>query len=326
MSTSTTGRKAIRSLLGNRGSALMLTLMVITTLTGLTLAFHEESGVELDLAAYSRDEYKGYEAARTASQIALALLDEDEDKEMDSLQEPWSQLPQVPLPPSFLEDTTVFGKIVDESGKFNVNNLITKDGKIDEGKAAHLSRLLSALGLDDSIIPALMDWIDKDDEERIDGAEDFYYQNLAPPYRSANRSFVTPGQILMVKGLAEIAQFGGEDKKNLLDYLTIYSEGKININTAPKEVLESLHQELDESIAESIIAFREETDFMSPGDMKQVPEVGDALYNAIKDMITVKSNAFTIEASGSCQESTSLIKAVALREKGKTRFIYWRVF
>ena len=57
-----------------------------------------------------------------------------------------------------------------------------------------------------------------------------------------------------------------------------------------------------------------------------MPEVGDALYNAIKDLITVKSNAFSIEASGACQEATSLIKAVALREKGKTRFIYWRVF
>jgi general secretion pathway protein K len=304
----------------------MLTLLVITTLTGLTLAFHEESGVDLDLAAYSRDEYKSYEAARTASQIALALLDEDEDKEMDSLQEPWSQLPQVPLPPSFLDETMVSGRIIDESGKFNVNTLITKEGKIDEGKAAHLSRLLSALGLEDNVIPALMDWIDKDDEERLDGAEDFYYQNLDPPYHSANRSFITLAQIMMVKGIAEIAQFGGEDKKNLLDYLTIYSEGKININTAPKEVLESLHQDLDESIAESIIAFREETDFMSPGDLKQVPEVGDGLYNAIKDLITVKSNAFSIEASGACQEATSLIKAVALREKGKTRLIYWRVF
>ena len=93
----------------------MLTLLVITTLTGLTLAFHEESGVDLDLAAYSRDEYKSYEAARTATQIALGLLDEDEDKEMDSLQEPWSQLPQLPLPPSFLEETMVSGRIIDES-------------------------------------------------------------------------------------------------------------------------------------------------------------------------------------------------------------------
>jgi general secretion pathway protein K len=303
----------------------MLTLLVITTLTGLTLAFHEETGVDLDLAAYSRDEYKAYEAARTASQIALALLDEDEDKEIDSLQEPWSQLPQVPLPPTYLEDTMVSGRIVDECGKFNVNTLINKDGKIDEGKVAHFRRLLSALGLDDSVLPALLDWIDKDDEERLDGAEDFYYQNLDPPYRSANRPFMTPGQIFMVKGMADIARFGEEDSKNLLDYLTIYTDGKININTAPKEVLESLHPELDESIAESIIAFREETDFMRPADMKQVPEVSNALYDGIKEKITVKSNVFSVEAGGSCQEASSLIKAVALREKAKTRFIYWRV-
>ena len=56
------------------GSALLITLLIITTLTGLTMAFSEESSVELDLAGFSRDAHRAHEMARSGVNLALALL------------------------------------------------------------------------------------------------------------------------------------------------------------------------------------------------------------------------------------------------------------
>ena len=71
----------------NKGTALVITLLIIATLTGLTVAFSEDSGTELSLAGYSRDGYRAYQIARSGADLALALLNEDEDRDMDSLTE-----------------------------------------------------------------------------------------------------------------------------------------------------------------------------------------------------------------------------------------------
>ena len=71
--------------------ALLLTLLVITTLTGLTLAFSDETGVELDLTAFARDHHRAHEMAQSGVNLALALLYQDKDPEMDSLREGWGR-------------------------------------------------------------------------------------------------------------------------------------------------------------------------------------------------------------------------------------------
>jgi len=71
-----------------QGSALILTLLVVATLTGLTVAFSEESSLELNLAGYSRDGDQAYLAARSGVHLALALLNADENKG-SSAQKSW---------------------------------------------------------------------------------------------------------------------------------------------------------------------------------------------------------------------------------------------
>jgi len=63
-------------------------------------------------------------------------------------------------------------------------------------------------------------------------------------------------------------------------------EGKININTASKEELESL-EGVGTSKAESIIEYRENNKFNSIEDIKKVSGIGDSLYEKIKDNIEV---------------------------------------
>jgi general secretion pathway protein K len=312
---------------GERGTALIMTLLIIATLAGLTIGFSGESGVELTLAGYSRDRYRAYIVARSGVELAMALLAKDEDLEMDSLNEDWHQMWQQLITLAMLQElgeegTTFSAGVVDESGKINLNYLRNEDGEIDEKREEQLLRLFRVLGLKEEMVNPLLDWLDEDDVERQDGAEAFWYQSLEEPYPCANGPFLTPRQVFLVKGMRPLEQFEG---KRLLDYLTIYSEGKVNINTAPAVVLESLSESLDNSLAEAIIEYRQEVDFVSIDDLREVPGMSDEVFAEIRDWITVKSSYFSMEFNVNANGAVAAIRAYAVREEGKTRPIYWQV-
>jgi general secretion pathway protein K len=318
----------LKGLKTERGTALVLTLLIIITLAGLTLGFSGESGVELTLAGYMKDSTRAYQLARSGVDIALELLARDEDLEVDSLNEDWSQLASLPLAAAIMQEGVSFaGGMVDESGKININLLVDSQGEIDEKREAQLRRLFRAMGVKEELLNPLLDWLDADDIERQDGAEGHFYQNLEQPYECANGRFLTTGQIFMVRGMRELERFGEEKKtKRLLDFVTIHSEGKININTASKEVLESLGESMDSALAESIVEYRKEESFESIEDLKKVGGIDEEVLEEIREWITVKSSTFTIEAHVSYSGAVASIKTVVQRQGNKGRLIYWQVF
>ena len=307
------------------GSALLITLLIITTLTGLTMAFSEESGVELDLAGFARDEHRAHEMARSGVNLALALIHKDKNRDMDSLQEDWARFGAEPFPDKLPEDLTFTGTVADESGKININALINKEGEVDQEREKQLRMLFQVLGLEEERVAPLLDWLDKDDTQRLYGAESDFYEGLLPPYRCPNRFFLTIGQLFLVKGMYEIKDFDDEKQKHILDYLTIYSDGKVNINTAPKEVLMCLTDKIDASLAEAVLAFRKDETFTKVDDLKKVPGIDDALFNLVKPWITVKSWAVSVESQGDCRGAKAKIKAILVREEERPKVVYWQV-
>jgi competence protein ComEA len=74
--------------------------------------------------------------------------------------------------------------------------------------------------------------------------------------------------------------------KNTTSTTTDPASTKVSLNTATKEELMTLSG-IGESKALSIIAYREKTKFTSIEEIKNVSGIGDALYEKIKDNITV---------------------------------------
>jgi len=298
------------------GSALIISLLIITTLVGLTIAFSEDTGVELELAGYERDQFRAHQGAFSGIQQAMAAVARDENPDMDSLAEEWAQLSAVSFPEGFSEEISISGEIMDESAKFNVNVLVNEKGEIDPQREHQLHRLLQALEIEDKRAAPLLDWLDSDDIERMNGAESAYYRGMAEPYSCGNGLFVTTGQLQMVKGI----QAAG-----LIDYLTVYTDGRININTASQPVLRSLGEQFDETLAQAVVAFRKSEPFQAPGDLKKVPGVNEALFKEIEKWISVKSSAFSATFEGTCRETRAGIRAVVKRDKEKVKLVYWRV-
>jgi general secretion pathway protein K len=309
----------------HRGAALALTLLIVTILAGLAIAFSDKARVDLSLAEFLRDGMHAYDLALAGQQMAFAVIDKDGDMKMDSLLEEWGGADFGAFPEDFLGGGSVSGRIVDENAKLNVNLLLNEEGQISEEAERRIVRLFGLLGLKELVLAPILDWLDGDDTPRFEGAEGDYYDGLDPPYGCANGPFLTVGQVFLVKGVREAMSEAQTRKTRLDDYLTVHSDGMVNINTASTEVLMSLDEAIDHSIAASILEHREKEDFKHTGDLRRVAGLKDEVYNRIRDAITVKSSAFSIQMEGVYHTARSRIRSVVLRRNGQISLVYWLV-
>jgi type II secretory pathway component PulK len=122
----------------------------------------------------------------------------------------------------------LFG-LADEQAKINLN---TSDRTV-------LSRLLSlVLGLmtdeAQTLADDILDWRDYGMRSAQGFFSDSYYQNLDSPYPMKESPFERLDELLLVKGM------NAEKFRKLAAYLTIYGNGRVNINTASRTVLLAL--------------------------------------------------------------------------------------
>ena len=152
-----------------------------------------------------------------------------------------------------------------------------------------------------SLIDALSDWLDDDDEERDQGAENGFYQSQKTPYSCRNGPLQYPEELLLVKGFSRKLVYGDEQYQGIIQYLTIYGrDGKININTAPPPVLQALAEGMTDEMAELLVDFRSDEENLEtlaePEWYRKVNDFpGDIMDElaANKDLITTKSSYFS---------------------------------
>jgi general secretion pathway protein K len=86
----------------------------------------------------------------------------------------------------------------------------------------------------DHLIDNLIDWVDKNDEHLEHGMEKDEYEKLGIVGYPFNRYFYSLDELLLVPGFDTLASL----KPNWRDYFTIYSQGKLDLNEAPADLLE----------------------------------------------------------------------------------------
>jgi len=123
----------------------------------------------------------------------------------------------------FSEDITV--EVQDSNGLLSISTI-----KVDA-----LHRLLTLLGVEkkdaDVITDSLLDWIDRDDLVRVNGAEKQWYSSQGLKYAPRNYPLQYPEEIKLVRGMTPSLY------EKLEPYLTILPQTGFNPNTAKDEVL-----------------------------------------------------------------------------------------
>ena len=215
--------------------------------------------------------------------------------------------------------------ITEENGKLNLNLLKDNNGRLNQIRINQLLRLIDLLNSDQTrdhhigygLVPALIDWTDSDDEvtclpfikRENSGAESAYYNRLDVPYKCKNGPLDTNEELLLVRGISEPAF------DRLHDYITVYGDGKISINHAPKLVIQSLSENMDPILAQMIINQRKLKPFGSIAELRDVPGMTDSIYYAIKKTATIepKNRFYNVISQANFDDIGRIVTAILRR-------------
>lgn len=301
--------------MNNRGIVLVLVLWILTIMMVIALSVSYVARTDLSgTILYVRDLQNRYYALAGLERAKAELL--------------YRQY--------FLNDETADVWRVDgteyefELGNGNVVVKITSEiGKIDINHAHEtlLKNLLINQGLNEeqaeALVDAIIDFRDPDNVPRPKGAEEEYYSSLERPYKVKNSNYESLDELLYVKGMTRELLYGDQDKKGLIDLLTIYSGHRnVSIKYAPKEVLKAVPGLSDEMV-EAILQRRKEKQIRGPHDIQDI--IGEGLANLTQYLNFGDSQIFTVVSEGRSSQDRKAkayaIKAVIAREMGN-KFSY----
>jgi general secretion pathway protein K len=212
------------------GLALLMAMLIVVIATTVAVSIlHEEKFTIRKSAHVDLMDRASLYAFGLEDWAQIYLREDREDSDIDSLDENWATvIPGLPIEGGYLG-----GFIEDEQARFNINTLVGSEIAVTRFK-----RLCDNLEVDDSFIPALMDWIDVDFDIRYpDGMEENY-----GTYRVANREMADISELMLVEKVDQ------EIFEKLQPHITALPvPTTLNINTMSATVFESLGDDLDAS-------------------------------------------------------------------------------
>jgi len=314
-----------------RGMALLITVMTVSLLVAVTIQFFKTTWQQYLVSNNYKVGTQLKTIADSGVNIALAVLQNDvgENKTV-SLLHGWAELTTESYEKLFPTGKLQL-KIVDLSSRLQINSLVQKTDNNTEAdiRQVFLNLLMSgAFSIEDetearSIVDAMIDWLDEDDQESDLGAESGYYQSLSIPYSCRNGPVRYIEELLLIKGITPGLLFGTGGKKGLADYLTVNGEdGKVNLNTAPLLIIKSFDLLIGDDLLEKLDEYRRNKDnkevLSSLGWYKEVAGwPGDIVIN--ENLLTNKSSYFQITATGEFDTLSRSVVAV-VEHSGENEF------
>ena len=323
------------SVVGNQsGIALVLTLLTLSFLVALTVQLVITVNRQISIATTQREQIRLDNMVLAGLSLArAALLADQKENTFDSLQDSWGVLDQEKLK-GLAGDIDLRVTVADLSGRLQVNALADKTKQ--KYRAIWQRFLLSgrfAIGSEDqaeALLDALGDWVDRDDEERPQGAEESYYRTLNPPYSCRNGKMLAPEELLLVKGMTSQIVYGDKGHEGIINYITIVGDdGKLNLNTAPLPVLLALSPEMTPELAQELIVFRQ-------GQQNRKTLANVAWYQQVNgfpntinlgnDLLTVTSKYFNVSASASMHQYNRIGTGILSRAQNQEQTVLlWKI-
>jgi len=133
----------------------------------------------------------------------------------------------------------------------------------------------------------VLDFLDPDDEPRLGGGEREWF---------LNRPLISVEELLLVPGVTEEILSGGPGRQAIRPLVSVWTEGKINVNSAPQEVL-ALLDGLDGRIAADLTETRKRKPFTSMEDLAAVPSFPAASRSRTMNVLSFTSTRFRVSFS-----------------------------
>jgi general secretion pathway protein K len=82
-------------------------------------------------------------------------------------------------------------------------------------------------------VESLADWVDRDSDQRSQGAEEDYYKGFGVYDVPRNQGFTTVEEMILVRGMDRVERA----RPDWRDYFSVYNEGTIDLRHAGKDVI-----------------------------------------------------------------------------------------
>lgn len=306
------------------GMVLLLVLVVMTLLTTLVVELAFSTLVDLRLTETFRDSTRAYYLAKGGVRAGRGILRMDKNS-YDAPGDPselWSLgVAQYPVAEGYLSVT-----IEDLGGRINLNALVGA-GNVNPVVKSQLRRLFDELAIQqgEELTAALIDWLDPDDRVYVDpegrravGAEAAHYLSGERPVRCKNGPLDSLEELLLVRG------FTPEIFKEVVPFVRLHGDDKININSAAAEVLMALSEdpEITRDATEAILERRSSAPFKNQAELTWLNELS-GLANLLREPFTVTSDIYRIQTTATVNDGVR--RAEAIVSKSGDQLLYLKV-
>lgn len=168
--------------------------------------------------------------------------------------------------------------------KIPLNKLLLPDGKTLRRELEEPWKAMWRAVEAEELQTLVLDFIDKDTEPRLGGAE-------RPGF--LNRQLLSVDELRLVPGITPEIISGVLGRPGIESMATIWSSGKINLNVAPVEVLVLL-EGIDARLAAEIVKVREERPFSSLSGLSAIPNFPSSAAPKLMNIAVFKSEWFRV--------------------------------
>ena len=228
-----------------RGVALITVLLVVALVTVVCAALLLRQQLAIRSTGNQLLVRQAQYYAEGGELVAKALLRRDlSEGQVDHPAEAWAN-PRLRFPLD--EGGELRLRIEDLSGRFNLNSLV-QGKQVNRIALERFQRLQRLLGIERNYAPALVDWLDEDQQVYGEGgAEDNQYLLATPPYRTGGQAMASVSELRLLLGMTEA------DYRRLLPHVSaLPAQTALNVNTASAPVLASLADGLSLTSARSL--------------------------------------------------------------------------
>jgi len=191
-------------------------------------------------------------------------------------------------------------------------------------------RLLQALGeaslpLEEAmaLTDAVTDFIDRDAERRLNGAEEGAYRYADYPYLPANRALASVSELRAVHGMTEPVY------RALAPMVTVWPEtsGRLNVLTCPLPVLRSVNGDdqlspLNEMEAQRLDELRSEGEIGTVADLLADPAFEGQAMGQLEPLLDIRSDWFLLDATVELLERERHLFSVLHRAPDRTVAVF----
>ena len=287
--------KGRSTILNNRGSALIITLLLISILVGLVVNFVYEVYIDSSAVSNWSNAQRASYIAKSGQNIAATFI-----KQINNYPNTTIREIALPVARDFGPGSTLIVTVEDENSKININKIT------DESTFNSLKKLFEYLKINPDIVLIIADWRDPDSDPKLPDSEDF----------------AKNGPLWSVDELKLISGIDGEVFDKIEPYVTVADPmiiWKINLNTAELPVLISLSEKMTETLAERIIAYRNDTPFKVFTEVSSL--IGETIWGGISTNAELKSNLFRVTTRATVNDIPRIIESII---DTNSKIYFWR--